>query len=1184
MSSHEFTRRNGTAIVIAIGLMPFSVSWVFAQVAPNGVLDPEAEEVLDLDSSGLPDILDGRDGIKGAAFFRLDGLRAADIEGTFPNSGPDGFSDAGYSDIPTGCKVCMDDRLIVRSAVNTGKLTVVYLADTDGIIGQCDAAASNTGDPCTKDADCPGGTCATNLGADDSLLYVGFDIFNGDPRVVGLGTGTCSPDADLSGSCVADLQCQNQPVGVGTCEGLDEQFHPVDFVDWLKDGDVCNDGVADFDNNGSPDFIGVPFDVDANGNPFTATRWDFQPGDPCQPDDVAELDLSDEQYRLLLYLCPPSLEILDGDENAQLPANIGQLFIEALNGEGTVSSGKSSNLVLPSGTVLENFFSSYPNDGLDVTAVTGDVEFLVEHVDSLIHAQCGRPGFPAVDCAGDFALDRFQFAQGGVRTMSDADADGSDEDFITATWFAPIPEIEVTKEVRCVGETTWKKTEEVMAGSTVEFKIEVENTGNVDLAVCLEDVLEGLGPASVTPVDDSLRMTLFRPSDGAATPVDFDSALGFGLNPDFFGDPLIPADQGFLDDLDGTCSYLGVLHGVSVCDDPADPVLGDRVVITFQATVDATFDSCCDPAPTALDVRNRVTAIGDPDIPPGDELLPPDNDETEDVYGVTVNDPANGVDTRRETIQGFDDNVVTIDLKCRDVEFSKTATARDDSGSPLEITGLPLADTGQFPVYVDYAYTLVNNGELTESVTITEKFLCGDVAAVADVSFDGCPICPGGAGGTADPCGGTVSETCTVKFDTPAALDTFLKRDDSGRPTCTANNPIDVANPLCYKNCANATVHADGLPEECNEDAAYSDDETICATDCQIQVTKGVKCADDVDYVDRVETLPGEVVNFRMTVENTGGSAHTSIALTDTFDCEDWVAAGTFDVKVFDDSGSEVAWPFSSPQPTDFENWFNGGGGRACFPFVDPLPPDWMLVFTFDVLVPEGYSTIGVDPECTNCLKAEGYIESTTCEPDLEPDDPCYDEACAEVNVLVPDMNCEKTVCEVDETGDELQCSEGPACVKIEAERSEEPGTYPLWFKYTYKAFNKSSELPLDGVTICDLELVTDAAAGDPLLDVHLDGCDLDPTTGCVDVGTIAAGDESAEFTCTILVPSFEAWQRFAALDGGGDLIYSNTATTTGTPAPEPDVCDSGHELTDTCSACVVMNTVTRCPCTKANF
>jgi hypothetical protein len=134
--------------------------------------------------------------------------------------------------------------LVALSPLNTGKLTVIYLPDSTG----------------------------TLVDGDDSQLYVGFDIFNGDRRAVG---------------------------NPGPAEDGDTHF--IDFVDSNANGDICEEGVADFDLNGSPDFCAVPFDVDGDGGARSMTRWNGLAGCVNLPSNA--MDRSPEVYEVDLYVC-----------------------------------------------------------------------------------------------------------------------------------------------------------------------------------------------------------------------------------------------------------------------------------------------------------------------------------------------------------------------------------------------------------------------------------------------------------------------------------------------------------------------------------------------------------------------------------------------------------------------------------------------------------------------------------------------------------------------------------------------------------------------------------------------------------------------------------------------------------------------------------------------------------------
>ena len=893
------------------------VVWAAAAASPaqvfqiNGNLEGEAQWVLDLNGNGVPDVLEGRPGIKGVAFFRLDGVREADIEGNFPDSGPDGFGDAGYSDAPIDCTSCMDDRLLVRSGINTGKLTIVYLADDDGYFVDGD------------------------LSEDTSLLYIGFDIFNGISSVIPPGAhGVCDANSSNAGaSCLYDDVC----VG-GLCEGLDTSFHVIDFIE-KGDPGVCDDGVADFldcddlvppqslncspalSTDGVPDFLSVPFDVDGDGDPIGISRWDNDPQEagepppPCEPDDPAELDISDEQYRVFLYECAPTdLTLDEWPENAGLPASFGQFWIEVEYAATLIDMKTSSGFVFPAGTTAADFFETYPTDGQDVTtllaaAIAGqrDVEFLVRHADTLIHAQCARP---QVTCSGDIRLDRFKFAQGGLRSFSDANLDGSDEDFITATWAAPIPQLEVSKQIRCVNDGVpgpFEQANLALPGSEIEFEIEIENTGNVPLEVYVDDVLEALGDAGITLTDNVLlSATLYRPSNGTGEPVTPGTAPAQGLNADFFKPGTIPCsffagvNAGPGAPVENRRRYLGTLQGVDVCPDPANPVLGDRIVFSYRGTVEYPFQSCEAPLP-GLDITNAVTVLGDLEAPDLGGTCPQpaaaDGNEITDSAGVveTYNErfkrfctdtgeactddgdcPAgqclgecsvsgtpcsvNG-DCPMGEYCGADDNSIGIDILCRDVDVVKEVRVLPDGvyqTGELNVPTIPTGDT----MSIQYRYTASNFSQVKEEVTVADDWLCQDVADTVGATLGACPLCSGAnpapQSATVDAWDGvtlpapSASWECTVNFASQDALRDFLAQDDApyspaGHENCTADDPVGTPDDNCYANCVSMTSNPTDLEEVCfvDNELSRASDVTICNEVCTVTVLKEVRCWDD---------------------------------------------------------------------------------------------------------------------------------------------------------------------------------------------------------------------------------------------------------------------------------------------------------------------------------------------------
>ena len=866
--------RTGGLAVLALLLLAALPSVSRAQIAADGFLDNEVELVLDLDGDGTPDILTGR---RGVAFFKLD----ARPDGGWP-VGPDGFRDAGLRDPVLGeCdpgEQCADEHLeyltpSIRSGVNTGRLTVIYLPDEGGY---------DPGDP---------------EGTDNSLLYVGMDIFNGDAHILGDYPGECDADSGTPGApCTYSGECSP-----GLCLGEDTTFHLVDFLDTAEVGDICDDGVMDYDGDGVPDAYGVPFDTDADGQPRYIGRWDALPA--CEEND----DLSDNSYEfygLSLYDCSGSKALLPAPEFAKI-----MLVVDNLD-TAIIYDNNFQGVPVP-----EAWIDSFPDpndpasdDTEDLPALGArDVEFVIRHIDTIVDLM-----FPGTD----FAVDRYRIARGEVRTESDANADSAAEDTIRAPWFLPLPHLEVTKEMRCEGEgdQDWRPTASALPGSRVEFKIEVENTGNIPLAVTLEDVLTG------TPLDaahlDSLQVMLHRPGDAAGVLVTVDNAatLTPPMNIDFVGDP--PFDRGFLEDLDGTPSCLGVLNGLDVCDGVN---YGDRVVITFAATVDAEADYCTDMS--EVDIVNTVSATGDPDFTPdtngngtcGDAgdvvgacpLSPGDScqfegNEALDLAGDEVHDPdPAAVDTEREIVQGFDDNVVAANAICRGLDFVKEVGIAGDEDSfttgdvSLNVPTIPDGGT----LALEFRYSGYNLSEIAEDVTISDDFLCDDIAAMviafpADFAVIACPLCPTGEITLADvpaydpldpdPDHNKYSTSCVIVFSHQDALRHFLGLNDA-REDCTADDPsLTDPDPDCYRNCASARAHASDLAGICNDtpDIEIDSYAELCNYPCRLEVTKRVRCVDDCtnqtplgnwyDWASGpMPILPGACVQYEIGVENT---------------------------------------------------------------------------------------------------------------------------------------------------------------------------------------------------------------------------------------------------------------------------------------------------------------------------
>ncbi len=820
----------------------------------DGILDPEVTGALDLDGQKGPDLLSTR---RGAAILSVDRIN----DGSF-DAGGDGFRDAGLRcpDLPGfTCRDdldCLTGSLFAKQALsgfNTGKLTVVYFPDSDQCIASTcpPAACAKSHLPCSGNEDCqtiPGDSC----GPDDSVFYVGQDIFNGFPY----------PPINLIG----DDSCGE------ACRGV--SWWRIDFedLDVPPDGAICNEGVADYprdSGDGVPDMCGGPFDVDADGSTENVCRWngivECTPGSGCGGDSVPLLDSDEEKYRMAVFGCGLPTQCL-AEVDLTAPGNGAAI-------ELTTTPTQFCENGIPITDGLNGRVDTFPRNGVlpsDLSGDPKDVEYIVYEIDSLMQER-----FPGDSYLG---VNRFRLAEGSVRTFSNSLGDSAGEDKAAAVWSVPIPEMEVTKKVRCGSNDPWGDTVDVLPGTVVEFKIEVENTGNVPLFVTLEDTLAslcvngleavpvGCETGSPAPGPTSLQVTLNSPSRGIVDrPITIENSKfepghrdacdqppdPFNCNnfsPGFF----FPFNDKFLCDIkNGDPSPMGVLNGVDVCSDPQNPTSGDKVTIMFKAILqepeNGDFCSC---TRQDVDVRNGIKAIGDPDLPNNIENPPPPGP-------LAQFDRPGDIDTPRETAQGFDDNVVTANVLCREIVLDKKV---GPVGGPL-VDKFNVPSSSVFPLTLEYAYTVTNNGETPEMVTLTDDFLCNDIADSAGVSavFGECDLCLTGPFGQivdATPIPADPSQprtyTCKISFDSEDALNAFLMQDDDNDPVGHADCQSADNPEKCYKNCASVTATPVTMrpdaPDICGTGTiGASDSAEICFIPCELKVCKQVRCLNNCE-------------------------------------------------------------------------------------------------------------------------------------------------------------------------------------------------------------------------------------------------------------------------------------------------------------------------------------------------
>ncbi len=1169
MSRSTFVRR-GSVCLLAV----FAAAFVaysdcpplppLGSVVADGNLNDEVRMVLDCDGDGIPD-LQGSLGRRGFMAFRLDGLAPIDIQGPAEFfAGPDGFRDAGFSDIPA-CTGCVDTTNPgdprVLSGVNTGQIIVIYLPDSNGSIHPNPNPAN------------PG-----ELAQDDSLLYVALDIFNGNPRDIG------DPAFD-----VRHIDFLN--ADPNDCGSLCPD--PNDCI-------ICNDGVRDADANCEPDFLGIPFDVDSDGDGQAMDRWPWPPGCNAKNPNV---DRTFEQYYFQPYRCQPTLAEIEASGALDFAGLIGTMALQVSTNSTTVNLDLTRAISLPPLYNLGNpahvaaFFETYPFAGETLAQIKSiaqannlrtDVEFIVRHIDTLVTTPANCP-----ECDNGFAIDRFRFANGALQTFSDNNGDGSQEDFVTTAWRVQLPEIEVTKEIRCYDPNDpndpnqgqpWQTSVDALPGSKLQFRITVENTGNQELAVQLRDVLTG---ANIDPNDVSLmHVYLTRPSDPAQNgEITLANAAGKTppFNPTFFDQPAPGLQRGFLrsinnpdpDDPNDIC--LGRLLPIDVCTNPDAPILGDKVVVTFVARAGSNCN---------VDVVNAITAVGDPDITNGDPC--PVIDPNIDANDVVDEDAV--VDTPRETAQGFDDNVVTADIICRGLTFDKevaycTSCTDPNSCSPYgESAVIPPFVPGVTERCIRYRFTVVNNGDISESVTVTDAELCADVLAAGAEFVGTCEVCPPGVTKVV-PAGGTATWYCMVRFSSQAELDAFLASDDATWPCTPPNNC--AADPDCYCNCASmaATAVASGLCDSAPQITLH-DDACVSSKCCEHSVTKQVACVPDpnapydpnnLTYVDDLDVAAGARVRFRIDVDNTSatGTEICRFKISDRLQKADGSLAGACASLVSGKTLFKIRELNGTWQNCTVPAGFKITGTGTCndpndpnaFVFDptaclggQPLQPGEKLRIEFEVQIANDADPTACDLTNKVAVWCAPADENGQC-----PATPLYcfcTEADATVDILRPNLTCTKgwAVCTWDENADcqyNTPCNPNALTYVNDLNLATLDGGLPIIFPAILcgrVTVQNTGQTALN-VTVTDQDFLDAVAA----------------TSGVTFEGTCEFGQTkpipiggSATWTCCIRIPCREKFLELAGNDGGTNAErLENTATATGVPT---GVCP-GASVTSECSA-----------------
>lgn len=753
------------------------------------------------------------------------------------------------------------------------------------------------------------------------------------------------------------------------------------------------------------------------------------------------------------------------------------------------------------------------NDGLKDVGCVGvgdDVEFMIARV---------NPSSldPILDVNDPFRTDGTNRCCVGIRADIDSDDDqciggGAEESIEVFAEFA-CPSIEVTKQVRCVDPTAsaFGASVNAVQGSIVEFRIAITNFGNTDLnnVRIVQDVLNCVNGTSLTIVPGSFVFDS-RPTGIRDFSTDFLAALS---NPGLFPlrlDAAAPPPPG-----QAPASALLPAPAVGIC--TPFGVAGESIVFRFRAQTNSNFATTfCN---TAIDCSNTIAVCGDtfvnpiPDAsnpgPDGPEEDGPGLGNVADEFTVTVCDDGT-IRTPREV--GAGDDRADVNVLCRDVTLLKQVGFPGLPGSfvtgntPLPIQ--PFAGT----LDIEYRYTVTNLGDTTEQITLTDSFLCADVTATPGVSLIACTLCPGGSIVDSYAPGQQRIYTCRIRFANQAALEAFVLRDDA-RPACQAA-PSAGRQQDCYKNCASIVSNIAAGAAVCGPAAPQnrSSDATICVVRCELQVEKLVRCLRGTDTTFRpsVEALPGETVQFRVRIVNTGSQVICRLRIRDLLSTLTGSnCLGSVSNIVFQSQEGANA-PITCATPAGFNTTDAPFEFRPCTP-DGTLHTGDSVIITFNVLIPANATA-----NCTSRNRVIVECASQCPDPPGLPQFCCEVTAQADVSVLVPSIACTKqyTTFQWDENGDcivndPVRNFTNPLTDLINFNASGMAVVFPVVVNLRITASN-NGETALVNVTANDNNLITDITVP-PIPGVSIVSSQLGQTRN-INPGQTATWDVSIRF------------------------------------------------------------------------
>lgn len=770
----------------------------------------------------------------------------------------------------------------------------------------------------------------------------------------------------------------------------------------------------------------------------------------------------------------------------------------------------------------------------------------------------------------------------GVRIDADTQRDGGDfgggaEDGFPATLVFPNPDIRVTKGVRCVDDgptAPFVDTLDALPGSEVEFEIAIANAGNMDLVnIQLTDAFECLVGTGFSLVPGSVVAVGGTPAGISGTFLaDFAAAIDPG-NPANF-----PVSVGSLDG-------------------PSDPPQGPAQLpcalggddFTFRFRVILPLDAGADACQTAIDCTNKVSVSAD--SVPLDFIT--DDQEVTPIPPITVTVCDFSVDNSvaDPSICDFQtgiasDNDVSINIFCRDVAVEKEVQFCPNGSCDntfFKSLSVPPADM----TTLRYRFTVTNNGEVDEAITLTDANLCGDLATAGATIID-CDLCTSGGTITVDgvtpgrvAVGESVPVLCEIRFDSSAELFAFLEADDAPAgpsQTALANCGASAAElarasePTIHVNCAEISALPIAPASQdpfCVNDTPLTDFSTaeVRSAQCDLEVTKQVFCVDpDTDeLIDLgpapLEVVPGSQIRYQIDVTNTSADVTIcQLRVTDILTANPDLASciipdaanATYAINGAPCGGGPIFNVEGNPVVIDLQ--------VAC---GQQLAPGDVFTITFDATI-TGNASDTCDP--VNVVEVEcAGVFSDACGPFSNIDDDSVD-----VDVLAPAISCTKRFkatwdsdADCDEIG--IDADDRMTAFETDLDLATADGgkaiIFPAVFTFEVVASN-DGDTQLD-VSFADETFLNaiDATNGVDLLP----GCILDSS----DTITLAPGG-SASITCDFRVESLSAAQALAANDGGSDAdLIENNAMVEGVVSGM-DVCP-GDPVNNKCQATIAL-------------